>query len=230
MAGFFSSSHYMGWFGKLPSVGDFVGRGMPPPVQAAVHAWMSSGIAALVRTWSEEWRDAYLVSPVWHFAINAGIWGKPALIGCVAPSIDKVGRCSPLMVLRSFDESGVREVLPPESRWQYRVDAAIRRIVGERIAVEGVNGLLAQLMARESEQASAAAGNILDELGIGDSAAGVRKAWFSWPDLPALFGERGSRSFWWAEPSPRLPPRQLIHRGVPDEDLFCLLMDGGIDQ
>ncbi|MDR1461646.1 MAG: type VI secretion system-associated protein TagF [Azoarcus sp.] len=221
-----ADSHYMGWFGKLPSVGDFAGRGMPRHVQAAVHAWMSSGMAALVRTWSEEWRDAYLVSPVWHFAINADIWDKLALLGCIAPSIDKVGRCSPLIVLRSFDGPDAREVLPPESRWLYRVDAAIRRIIGERITVEGVNALLAQLMVHEPGQGYAK--GILDDLSIGDTADGFRKAWFSWPDLPALFGERSSRSFWWAEPSPRQPPRQLIHRGVPDEDLFCLLMDGGM--
>ncbi|MDR0702334.1 MAG: type VI secretion system-associated protein TagF [Azoarcus sp.] len=220
-----SHSHYMGWFGKLPSVGDFAGKGMPQSVQETVHAWMSSGMAALVRTWSEEWRSAYLVSPVWHFAINGGIWDKFALVGCIAPSIDRVGRCSPLIVLRSFGEADVRQVLPPESRWLYRVDAAIRRIIGECIAVGGVDGILAQLMAREAAQASGA--GILDGLDIDDCAA-PRKAWFSWPDLPALFGERTTRSFWWAEPSPRLPPRQLIHRGIPDEDLFCLLMDGGM--
>jgi hypothetical protein len=91
-----------------------------------------------------------------------------------------------------------------------------------------VHGILAQIMARESAQASSGTG-ILDELGIRDGlAGGTRKAWFSWPELPALFDEREDRSFWWAEPSPRLPPRQLIHCGAPDENLFCLLMDGGI--
>ncbi|MDR1662269.1 MAG: type VI secretion system-associated protein TagF, partial [Azoarcus sp.] len=131
----------MGWFGKLPSVGDFAGKGMPRFVQEPVFAWMSSGMAALVQMWPEEWRDAYLVSPIWHFVINGGLWDKHALAGCLAPSIDKVGRCSPLMALRSFDKRGVRKVLPPDSRWLYRVDAAIRRIIGERIAVEDVHGI-----------------------------------------------------------------------------------------
>ncbi|MDR2030969.1 MAG: type VI secretion system-associated protein TagF [Azoarcus sp.] len=221
-----SPSHYMGWFGKLPAVGDFAGKGIPQSMKETVHTWMSSGMAALVRTWPEEWRDAYFVSPVWHFVVNANIWDKFALTGCIAPSIDRVGRCSPLIVLRSFDKAEVRRVLPPESRWLYRVDAAIRRIIGECVPVDGVDSILAQLMARES--APDADTGILDGLGIDEPAAPPRKAWFSWPDLPALFGERTTRSFWWAEPSPRLPPRQLIHRGIPDEDLFRLLMDGGM--
>jgi hypothetical protein len=123
------------------------------------------------------------------------------------------------MVLRSFDEVGIRQVLPPASRWLYRVDAAIRRIIGERIAVEDVGAILARTQASGT--------GVLDGLGIDDGAV-ARKDWFSWTDLSALFGERDTRSFWWAEPSPRLPPRQLIHAGIPDEDLFCLLMDGGM--
>ena len=228
MIAFFSSPrHYMGWFGKLPSVGDFAGRGMPCVLQESVHAWMSSGMAALVRTWSVEWRDAYLLSPVWHFTINAGIWDKHALIGCIAPSIDKVGRCSPLLVLRSFETCDVRAALPPESHWLYRVDAALRRIIGECVAVAEVDDFLARLMDGEAGQDTAA--GILKDLGIDDGVdASARKAWFSWPELPALFLERDDRRFWWAEPSPRLQPRQIIHRGAPDEDLFCLLMDGGM--
>ncbi|MDR3213572.1 MAG: type VI secretion system-associated protein TagF [Azoarcus sp.] len=225
MIGFFSApTHYMGWFGKLPSVGDFAGRGMPHLLQETAHAWMSSGMAALVRTWSVEWRDAYLVSPVWHFIVNAGTWDRHALIGCIAPSIDKVGRCSPLLALRSFDRSSVREVLPPENRWLYQLDAALRRIIGERTAVEDAHDLLTRLLDNEEGQDSA----VLAGLGIDGIEPGVRKAWFSWPELPALFLERNDRSFWWAEPSPRLPPRQIIHCGAPDEHLFCLLMDGGM--
>ncbi|MDR0716061.1 MAG: type VI secretion system-associated protein TagF [Azoarcus sp.] len=225
MFGFLASSRYMGWFGKLPSVGDFAGRGLPPPLRETVHKWISSGMAALARSRPGDWRDVYQVSPVWHFAINAGIWDKPALIGCLAPSVDKVGRYSPLLALRSVDRRGIDKVLPPDSRWLYRIDAALRSVIGERMPVDHVLGALKRQTHGDGGDNSTA--GILGDLGISDGALLPCKEWFSWPDLPALFNERADRSFWWAEPAPKLPPRQIIHCGPPDDDLFCLLMNGG---
>ncbi|MDR1424973.1 MAG: type VI secretion system-associated protein TagF [Azoarcus sp.] len=233
MVRFFSSSParvarlYMGWFGKLPAVGDFAGRGIPGTARETVHEWIASGMADLVREDPEDWRAAYLVSPVWHFVVNAGIWDQYALAGCIAPSIDKVGRFSPLLALRAFEDD-IDDILPPRSRWLYQIDAGLRRIIGERIAVEDVPGVLGLTDAElEDGAAPEAVGGILSELGISDEAADTHREWFSWPDLSALFRERNNRSFWWAEPSPHLPPRQIIHRGPPDDVLFCLLMGGG---
>ena len=233
MASFFSSSParpvclYMGWFGKLPAVGDFAGRGIPGAVRETVDEWVASGMAALVRANPEDWRAAYLVSPVWHFVVNAGIWDQHALAGCIAPSIDKVGRFSPLLALRAF-EGDIDGILPPRSRWLYQIDAGLRRVIGERIAVEDVPGVLGLADAKvEDEAGPGAVGGILSDLGISDETADTHREWFAWPDLPALFRERNNRNFWWAEPSPSLSPGQIIHRGPPDDVLFCLLMGGG---
>jgi len=215
----------MGWFGKLPSVGDFAGRGIPQPLQEIVHGWTSSGMTALAKLYPREWRDAYLVSPVWHFVINPFIWDKSALVGCITPSLDKVGRCSPLLVLRSFNTERLNEVLPPKSRWLYRIDTVLRRIVAEQIMVESVLDILEQQ--NDFEDYLGNTGSILSELCIIDGTES-QSEWFSWPDLFSLFSERADRSFWWAEPSPKLPPRQIIHRGLPDDSLFCLLMTGGL--
>ena len=227
----FSPLKYMGWFGKLPSTGDFAGRGMPRALQEVVHDWISSGMAALACLHQEDWQDGYLVSPVWHFAVNSGIWDNPALVGCVAPSVDKIGRYSPLMAVRAFDWRDISLVLPPRSRWLYQVDEILRRVISEGIAVEEVYDLLAEKLESEAvtRQNENSAAGILGDLGIVDSSTvDVGKAWFSWPDLPTLFADRSNRSFWWAEPSPKSPPRKIIHSGKPDSSLFCLLMDGGV--
>jgi len=226
----FSSPKYMGWFGKLPSTGDFAGRGIPRALKETVHDWISSGMAALACLHPEDWLDAYLVSPVWHFVINSNIWDNSALVGCIAPSVDKIGRYSPLMAVRAFDRRDIALVLPPRSRWLYQVDEILRRVISERIVVEKIYDLLAQQLEAEAaaEQDENSAAGILGDLGIVDGTVGVAKAWFSWPELPSLFADRNNRSFWWSEPSPKSPPRQIIHSDKPDTSLFCLLMGGGV--
>ena len=222
-----SSNGYIGWFGKLPAVGDFASRGIPQPLREVLHSWIAEGMADLAARQPDEWREAYLVSPVWHFCANPGVWGESAALGCIAPSIDKIGRCSPLIALRTFDATGVRQALPPNNRWLYQVDALLRRVIAERLPVEMVLPELERSLASELEVQTdpGSAGNILAELDILNHHE-PEKAWFSWPDLPDLFEGRAGRSFWWAEPSPRLPPRQMVHSGPPDSDLFAMLMGG----
>ena len=229
---FFKQPGYVGWFGKLPSAGDFAGTGMTPILKETVHEWMSSGMAALRQSHPTDWQAAYLVSPVWHFLVGPGIWDKPALIGCLAPSVDKVGRYSPLIVLRSFDRCDLPSVLPPESRWLYRVDMVMRRVIGERISISGLHDLLQQLTEAEEESGRNSTSNILCDLGIGNTNANVdasaQKDWFVWPELPELLEQRSYSSFWWSEPSSVQGMKQIVHNGVPNENLFCLLMDGGV--
>lgn len=219
---------YMGWFGKLPSVGDFAGKGIPYSIRENVHQWMASGMAALARMRPKDWQSAYRVSPVWHFLVGAGFWGKSPLAGCLAPSIDKVGRCSPLIVLRSFKKGDVSSILPPESRWLYRVDTALRRAIAERLPVDSLHSLLAQLAEAEKNEKNTT-GSILSDLGICHETGcdDAQKDWFVWPELPELFKERNGRSFWWSPPSSVHSLRRITHCGAPDDPLFCSLMDGG---
>jgi type VI secretion system protein ImpM len=220
----------MGWFGKLPAVGDFAGKGLPHPLNETLHGWMSNGMAAFVREFPENWQAAYHIAPLWHFLIGAGLWDKPALIGCFAPSIDKVGRHSPLIALRSFNKRQIQAVLPPQSRWQYRVDITLRRTIAERISVQELSDCLLQLT--EAERGGNSTANILSDLGIGGSgeAPTVLQDHFTWAELPALFTERKRHSFWWAEAADfsEHPAKRIIHEGLPDESLFCKLMSGGL--
>lgn len=220
----------LGWFGKLPAVGDFAGRGLPLALRESVDGWCEEGMKALVDGGSVDWREAYLVSPVWHFVMNAGVWHDNALTGCFAPSIDRIGRCSPLIVLRSFDAARISEVLPPTSDWLHEADRLIRRVVGDVLPVEAVLPRLEAASAAEKqarEGRDEGAGGILADLGIG-AESWPPPTWFSWPGLKTRFDERRMSSYWWAEPSPKKPPLQFIHGGKPDAALFALLMGGWV--
>jgi type VI secretion system protein ImpM len=90
---------FIGFYGKLPSRGDFVVDAVPRACVDEWDAWaraaLYAGRAALGECWTERW----MAAPIWRFQLPPGICGNDALIGAFLPSIDKVGRQFPLLVV-----------------------------------------------------------------------------------------------------------------------------------
>lgn len=87
-----------GYFGKVPTHGDFVSRRLPDDLVAAWDAWLQGCIAASRAQLGAAWLDHYLTSPVWRFGIAPGVLGSDGLGGVMMPSVDRVGRYFPLMI------------------------------------------------------------------------------------------------------------------------------------
>ena len=85
-----------GLHGKLPGYADFLTRRLPREFVDPWDSWLQSTIAGARDALGEGWLDAYLTSPVWSFAIQAGVCGPDAWAGVLMPSVDRVGRYFPL--------------------------------------------------------------------------------------------------------------------------------------
>jgi type VI secretion system protein ImpM len=90
-----------GWYGKLPSLGDFASRRLPPLFIEPWDRWLANSLA-LWREREEAWLDAYLAAPPLRFALGAGLpfEQSPGYTGVLMPSVDRVGRYFPLTVVR----------------------------------------------------------------------------------------------------------------------------------
>lgn len=91
-----------GWYGKLPSLGDFASRRLPPLFVEPWDRWLASSLAS----WRESdpaWIDAYLAAPPLRFALGASMpfEQSPGYCGVLMPSVDRVGRYFPLTVVRA---------------------------------------------------------------------------------------------------------------------------------
>ncbi|MEL6364653.1 MAG: type VI secretion system-associated protein TagF [Pseudomonadota bacterium] len=129
----------LGYFGKAPARGDFIGRGLPRSLTDGLERWAKAGLAEAKERDAEGWLDAYLVSPVWRFA---GGLGDALWTGVLCPSVDAAGRYFPLAIAAEvaggdadgdlegpwFDaaDAAVRDALAPESfdlaLWSERID------------------------------------------------------------------------------------------------------------
>ncbi len=91
-----------GFFGKIPTRGDFVRAGLPSDVVSALDGWWQRvipGSRAILG--AARWREAWMQAPVWRFALPAGCCGEAALLGLWVPSTDSAGRLFPLTLALS---------------------------------------------------------------------------------------------------------------------------------
>ena len=85
-----------GFYGKIPTRGDFVRAGLPRSFIDPWDAWLQSVLAAARTRLGAVWEPAWMEAPVWRFRLPAGACGPDALIGVFMPSIDRAGRLFPL--------------------------------------------------------------------------------------------------------------------------------------
>jgi type VI secretion system protein ImpM len=95
----------VGFYGKLPSHGDFLRRRVSDAFVDAWDAWLRECLSASRTALGPRWLDVYLTSPAWRFVCAAGACGPAPVIGVAAPSVDQVGRYFPLTLVAE---------LPPE--------------------------------------------------------------------------------------------------------------------
>lgn len=99
---FLVSSALPGWFGKLPGMGDFAHRRLPPVFRDRIDHWLQDGLQRL-RSRHSDWIEHYLAGPVWFFVLGDGIAGSRAWCGVLMPSVDGVGRYFPFIVAAECD-------------------------------------------------------------------------------------------------------------------------------
>jgi len=95
-AGWPNASAQIGFFGKIPSRGDFVRAGLPRSFISPWDEWLQAMLPASREALGETWQDAWMEAPIWRFLIQPGICGPDAVLGVFMPSVDRAGRYFPL--------------------------------------------------------------------------------------------------------------------------------------
>ena len=90
-----------GWYGKLPSLGDFAARRLSDAFVAPWDAWLAQRVAETQLALGADWLDLYLTCPVWRFFAMPGAIASTlpsCWTGVVMASVDRVGRHFPLTI------------------------------------------------------------------------------------------------------------------------------------
>ena len=97
-----------GWYGKLPSLGDFASRRLDPDFIDPWDTWLAQGLADWQARAPGSWLDRYLAGPSWRFVLMPGTLpgprGDSAWTGVLMPSVDRVGRYFPLTLVQPLPQ------------------------------------------------------------------------------------------------------------------------------
>lgn len=119
-----------GWYGKLPQMGDFSRRRLPPEFVDRWDAWLQDAITHSKAELGGEWLDSYLTAHIWHFFLMPGVLGPQAWTGIWMPSVDRVGRYFPFTVATELPaEALLLTAMPAVATWLRSVDLCARAIL-----------------------------------------------------------------------------------------------------
>jgi type VI secretion system protein ImpM len=222
-----STAPRLGFFGKLPSRGDFVTRRLPHAFTDLWDGWLQDAIAMSRQQLGEAWLDSYLTAPLWRFLVSSGVCGDSAMLGVLMSSVDRVGRYFPLTLAVPVSPGAApAKTMLGAGAWFDAVemlalsaleeDADLDRIDEAAEAVEAPEEQHAAAVAYHTDRAAAV------ELGSSDIAADAIDA------LLVLLA--GRYTLWWTTGSEQFKPSLVIAEGLPPVDRFAALLDGRWEQ
>jgi len=208
-----------GFYGKLAGRGDFLSRDLPPAFIEAWDAWLAAGMAASQNELGAAWLDAYLVSPLWRFAVPAHLLGSQPVVGVMMPSIDRVGRYFPLTIASLLPvDADIASVVGGDEQWFERAEALLLSTLEPDADVEqfeqGVQALGAPAFSLRTP-----VGNLGTLLRSGADSPPARTA------LLAQLACEGA-SCWWGHGSSQVAAGLLRCQGLPALQDFARLLIG----
>lgn len=230
----------VGFYGKLPSHGDFLRRRVSDAFVRVWDPWLQECMASSRSVLGDRWLEVYLTSPAWRFACAPGTFGPTPVIGVMVPSVDRVGRYFHLTFVSELPmgTSIVAAATTLEAFFDSAERLAVDTLADEQIDFDGFDGRVAGLSQVLASLVAEAQGVDDPEVAavLGGNGA---KRWHmplgSPPRLGALFehlvAQRLSSLYdplglWWTEGSSIVEPSCLIAKGLPDPNGFAALLDG----
>ena len=223
-----------GFYGKLPSLGDFITRRLPAQFVQTWDLWLRESLAASQSQLASSWLDHYLTSPLWRFALSAGTAGQTGWIGVLMPSVDRVNRYFPLTLAAPLAPGANPFRSLCAFDWLDRAESIALSGLADGFDLDTFDAEILAL------GAPASTGEPQDaRVADADDRRGTPDAWrlevSSPPGLmdacPTLLAEALNELFfayslWWTSGSERVAPSLLVCQGLPAPEGFAALLGG----
>jgi type VI secretion system protein ImpM len=193
-----------GWFGKIPSLGDFALRRLPDAFVHRWDRWLQHGLARARSDLGAAWQSTYLVAPIVRFWVGPGVLGPGGWAGLMMPSVDRVGRHFPLTIARPLDTLAVALAA---RGWFAALDRTARQVLDVTFTVDDLEH---ELIAASKVEAVA----------VDDAARRLAES------LLGRCAPQGACSIWWCGEAgdATMQGEFLCFDGLPPATDFALLL------
>jgi type VI secretion system protein ImpM len=210
-----------GWYGKLPSLGDFASRRLDAGFIDPWDGWLAGGLLALREASPETWLDDYLSSPSWRFLLMPGVLpgaaGSSGWAGVLMPSVDRVGRYFPLSLVLPLG-AGPAHTAQMGALWGWlaRLDELARDALHDDWSADRLEEELARMALPDLVAVAAPDADLpMGDGALTECSAGTDAAVQIGTEAQALWAPRVAGRAWWQARPDDAPARLLLSRGLP---------------
>lgn len=206
-----------GYMGKVPARGDFVTADVRPELRDLFFEWFQASLAVSRDQLADQWMDAYLTSPIWHFCASPGGILDAGLLGTLIPSVDRVGRHFPFLVVREFGGQPLDGWREPQ--WASGMEDCILGVLEDDWREDAWRQQLASIEPPEPTQARMQWPSVEGNLVF--ASTGCEADW-----LEAMLRKDKRTMIWWTQGSAFVEPVTLLTEGLPKIGQFVSMMVG----
>ena len=217
----------LGFYGKLPTYGDFIQKRLPTDFINPWHEWLQSGMMACRERIPDGWMTFYLNCPAWSFVLSEGLCGEQAVAGVTIPSVDRVGRYFNF-TMASILPAGVNPAVfaAVHGDWLSELENLALSVLEEEMDQDGIEAAINRSAAELtwSPSASTTYSNIPEhEKVVSEGSAGVREL------LPEMLhrritGANPRYGLWWHHGSSQVNAQLVSCVTMPPAETFLGLM------
>ncbi|SDO25802.1 type VI secretion system protein ImpM [Pseudomonas reinekei] len=215
-----------GFYGKLASHGDFIGRRLSPAFLRIWDAWLQAALTSSRERLGHQWLPTYLCSPIWRFALASGVCGELSWAGVLMPSVDRVGRCFPLTLAYGGPPVSALQRLSLDDDWYAALETMALSTLDAHFCLSTFDHALFSLHEPSGDPHSG--------VQYGSTSAPA-ESWFEWPAgqdrqawLASLeLSEHSARALFWTDGSAQCPPSLLVSSGLPSDRAYVDMLSGG---
>ena len=218
------------WFGKLPSAGDFVGRRMPHAMESEWDQWMRAGLDQLRHEGGANWQESFVQCPMWFFITPTQTRGGLAA-GAIAPSIDRVGRYYPIVVM-TLSSPDSPKLAGDGQIAQYFAEVRQAIVDARRVPLQPpelddrLSTVCSPFEAQRHAPGNALIGDILTDLHIAEMQSSPQTVCLPPLEWRQIVGGDAGTSLWWVSPTAQFRQDLVVHHGPMHRPLFARLFKG----
>ncbi|WED22937.1 type VI secretion system-associated protein TagF [Vibrio sp. JC009] len=218
----------IGFFGKQPTYGDFLSRRLPNTFTSVWDRWLELAINESRQQLGNEWLNYYLTSPIWRFALPAGIAGDNGWAGVLMPSVDSVGRYFPFTLAMSLPSgTNLSALLSENEIWFNQCEEAALLTLHSDFNLEQFDKEISNI----EEPRIVTSANPL-------TGAQPVMVHFELPSVDPFYSGISSlngylssklpdrHSLWWTHGSEKISPSLLIAHELPARQSYASMLDG----